>query len=137
MGLSVVTLALARKYTRDTVLGGGALVGKNVIISSIVPIENGNRVTFSYTLDDGTPSTSTMDVMNGSGAAAIIKAEINDQKELVFTLSDGTILNAGTISSSIELDNYYTKIETENLIDNKINDNMTLAENSDIDALFN
>jgi hypothetical protein len=137
MGLSVLTLALARKYTRDTVLGGGALVGKNVIISSIVPIENGNRVTFSYTLDDGTPNTSTMDVMNGSGAAAIIKAEINDQKELVFTLSDGTILNAGTISSSIELDNYYTKIETENLIDNKINDNMTLAENSDIDALFN
>jgi hypothetical protein len=108
-----------------------------VIISSIVPIENGNRVTFSYTLDDGTPSTSTMDVMNGASAAAIIKAEINDQKELVFTLSDGTILNAGTISSSIELDNYYTKIETENLIDNKINDNMTLAENSDIDALFN
>lgn len=136
MGLSVITLALARKYTRDTVLGGGALVGKNVTISSIVPIENGNRVTFSYTLDDGTPGTSTMDVMNGESAAAIIKAEINDQKELVFTLSDGSVLNAGSISSGITLDNYYTKTETNNLIDSKIN-NIVLAEDSDIDALFN
>ena len=136
MGLSVITLALARKYTRDTVLGGGALVGKNVIISSIAPIENGNRVTFSYTLDDGTPGTSTMDVMNGESAAAIIKAEINDQKELVFTLSDGTVLNAGSISSGITLDNYYTKTETNDLIDSKIN-NIVLAEDSDIDALFN
>lgn len=136
MGLSVITLALARKYTRDTVLGGGALVGKNVTISSIVPIENGNRVTFSYTLDDGTPGTSTMDVMNGESAAAIIKAEINDQKELVFTLSDGTVLNAGSISSGITLDNYYTKTETNDLIDSKIN-SIVLAEDSDIDALFN
>lgn len=38
----------------ETLLGGGAVVGKNVIISSIEPIENGNRVTFAYTLDDGT-----------------------------------------------------------------------------------
>lgn len=136
MGLSVITLALARKYTRDTVLGGGALVGKNVTISSIVPIESGNRVTFSYTLDDGTPGTSTMDVMNGESAAAIIKAEINDQKELVFTLSDGTVLNAGSISSGITLDNYYTKTETNDLIDSKIN-SIVLAEDSDIDALFN
>lgn len=133
MGLSVITLALAKKYTKDTVLGGGAIVGKNVIITSITPIENGNRVTFSYTLDDGTTNTSTLDVMNGEKAAAIIKAEINDQKELVFTLSDGTILNAGTVSASITLDNYYTKEETEQLIDNKL----ILAKDSDIDALFN
>lgn len=133
MGLSVITLALAKKYTKDTVLGGGAIVGKNVIISSIDPIENGNRITFSYTLDDGTTNTSTLDVMNGEKAAAIIKAEINDQKELVFTLSDGTILNAGTVSASITLDNYYTKEETEQLIDNKL----ILAKDSDIDALFN
>lgn len=64
-GIDVITLALAKKFTKESLLGGGAVVGKNVIVSSIVPIEGGNRVTFSYTLDDGTPQTSYMDVMNG------------------------------------------------------------------------
>lgn len=137
MGLSVVTLALAKKYTKDTVLGGGAIVGKNVIITSITPIENGNRVTFSYTLDDGTQQTSEMDVMNGERGPAIIKAEINDDKELIFTFSDGTTLNAGTVSASITLDDYYTKEQTEKLVDDKINENAIFASNSDIDALFN
>lgn len=54
-----------KKYVDKTMLGGGAVVGKNVTISSIVPITGGNRVTFSYTLDDGTVNTSSMDVMDG------------------------------------------------------------------------
>ena len=65
MGISIETLAAAKKFTSETVLGGGAVVGKNVTISSITPIEGGNRVTFSYTLDNGTVKTSTMDVMDG------------------------------------------------------------------------
>lgn len=46
--------------------GGNDVVCKGVIVSSITPIEGGNRVTFQYTLDDGTIKTSTMDVMNGA-----------------------------------------------------------------------
>lgn len=65
MGMDLIGLKASKKYTDETVLGGGAVVGKNVTISSIVPIDGGNRVTFSYTLDDGTVKTSTMDVMNG------------------------------------------------------------------------
>lgn len=65
MGMDLIALKASKKYTEETVLGGGAVVGKNVTISSIVPIDGGNRVTFSYTLDDGTVKTSTMDVMNG------------------------------------------------------------------------
>lgn len=59
------TLAVAKSYTNESLLGGGAVVGKNVTISSITPIDGGNRVTFSYTLDNGTQKTSTMDVMDG------------------------------------------------------------------------
>ena len=66
MGISVETLIAAKKFTSETVLGGGAVVGKNVTISSIIPIDGGNRITFSYTLDNGTKKTSTLDVMNGS-----------------------------------------------------------------------
>lgn len=65
MGMDLVALKASKKYTEETVLGGGAVVGKNVTISSIEPIDGGNRVTFSYTLDNGTIKTSTMDVMNG------------------------------------------------------------------------
>lgn len=65
MGISIETLVAAKKFTSETVLGGGAVVGKNVTISSITPIDGGNRITFSYTLDNGTIKTSTLDVMNG------------------------------------------------------------------------
>lgn len=65
MGISIETLVASKKFTSETVLGGGAVVGKNVTISSIAPIDGGNRITFSYTLDNGTVKTSTLDVMNG------------------------------------------------------------------------
>lgn len=65
MGISIETLVAAKKFTSETVLGGGAVVGKNVTISSITPIDGGNRITFSYTLDNGTTKISTLDVMNG------------------------------------------------------------------------
>lgn len=62
-------LGAAISYINMTLLGGGAVVGKNVKISSIVPIGGGNRITFSYTLDDGTEQTSELDVMNGRDGA--------------------------------------------------------------------
>ena len=65
-----VALKQAKKYTEESLLGGGAVVGKNVTISSITPIDGGNRVTFSYTLDDGTVKTSAMDVMDGIDGVA-------------------------------------------------------------------
>ena len=65
MGVDQITLSVAKGYVKETVLGGGAVVGKNVTISSITPIDGGNRITFSYTLDNGTTKTSTLDVMNG------------------------------------------------------------------------
>ena len=66
MGLEILTLGSSKSYTRESLLGGGAVVGKNVTISSITPIDGGNRVIFSYTLNDGTVKTSTMDVMDGA-----------------------------------------------------------------------
>lgn len=63
--ISVETLVASKKFTSESLLGGGAVVGKNVTISSITPIDGGNRITFSYTLDDGIVKTSTLDVMNG------------------------------------------------------------------------
>lgn len=57
--------ALANGYTDETVKGGGAIKGKNCTISSIAEIEGGHRVTFSWTLDNGTVKSQTLDVMDG------------------------------------------------------------------------
>ena len=61
-------LAAARKYTAETVIGGGAIKGKNCTIQSKTPIEGGTRITFKWTLDNGTEQTTTMDVMDGAGS---------------------------------------------------------------------
>ena len=63
--MDIETLALAKKYTDESLLGGGAVAGKNCIIEDITDITGGQRITFKYTLDDGTVKTRTMDVMNG------------------------------------------------------------------------
>lgn len=66
MGLSIVTYALCKKYVDDSLQGGGALKGKNCTIDDISEITGGNRVTFKWTLDDGTVQTGYMDVMDGA-----------------------------------------------------------------------
>ena len=76
--MDLISYALSKKYTKESLLGGGAVVGKNVTVSSITPIDGGNRVTFSYTLDDGTVKTSAMDVMDGNGIAKVEKIKTVD-----------------------------------------------------------
>lgn len=67
MGISAeVAYAAARKYTLETILGAGAVAGKNCTIDSITDITGGKRVTFKWTLDDDSVQTRTMDVMNGA-----------------------------------------------------------------------
>lgn len=65
MGLNILTYAAAKKYVDKTLIGGGALKGKNATIDSITDITGGHRVTFKWTLDDGTVETDYMDVMDG------------------------------------------------------------------------
>lgn len=79
-------------YINASLLGGGAVVGKNVVIQSITPIDGGNRVTFGYTLDDGTPQTSYMDVMDGKdgkqGATDEQAQQIQDNKDAIEQLQE-------------------------------------------------
>ena len=89
MGISgEVALAAAKKYTAESLIGGGALKGKNCVIKSISPITGGNRVTFEWTLDDGTVETDTMDVMDGAGG----DSELIDALEDNVTVQDNTNL---------------------------------------------
>lgn len=92
--MDAVTYALCKKYIKDSMLGGGAVVGKNVTISSITETDDGNVVTFSYTLDNGTVKTSTMTVKNGEQGNGIVKVEKIKTVDLVdtyrMTFDDGS-----------------------------------------------
>lgn len=90
--MDAVTYALCKKYIKDSMLGGGAVVGKNVTISSITPIDGGNRITFSYTLDDGTARTSSLDVMDGVDGKT-------------YSPVIGTVSSGDTASANVTLDN--------------------------------
>lgn len=89
--MDIVSYALSKKYIKESLLGGGAVVGKNVTVSSITPIDGGNRVTFSYTLDDGTVKTSAMDVMDGNGIVKVEKIKTVDLVDTYrMTFDDGS-----------------------------------------------
>lgn len=63
--MDVITLALAKKYTEETVKGGGALKGVNCTIKSIEAVPEGNKVTFEWTLTDGSKKTDFIIIKDG------------------------------------------------------------------------
>lgn len=136
-----------KKWVNKKIADGSS--GKNVQVSKIEPIVGGNRVTFTYTKNDGTLENSYLEVMNGENGVSIISASIDDNNILSFTLSDGNIINAGTISidlNKINLEKYYTKeeadnkfvqlVELDNLIDKKMENTFSTVTAEDISGLF-
>lgn len=96
--------AAARSYTDETVIGGGALKGKNCIIDSITEIAAtavkpaGKRVAFKWTLDDGTVQTDNMDVYNGVDGAGIDRMYVDNDSHLIVVYDDGTEEDCGEIT---------------------------------------
>ena len=66
--MDALTLSISKSYTDETVVGGGAIKGKNCTVDSITHDDNNHCtvVTFKYTLDDGTVKTSQMNVPDGA-----------------------------------------------------------------------
>lgn len=121
MALSLETLALARGYTDETVVGGGAIKGKNCTITDISPIEGGNRITFQWTLDDGTIRTDTLDVMNGAQGEKGEKGDKGDkgdpgsgggavEHDIVTNLTVGNIQSGTTIEEGTTLTEFLEKL---------------------------
>lgn len=94
--MDIVTLALAKKYVADSLVGVGALKGSPCTIKSITAITGGSRITFSWTDTDNVEHTNTLDVMNGA------KGDRGD---------DG---------DTPDMTNYYTKTEVDSAISTAI-----------------
>ena len=61
-----IAYVLAKKFTKETIEGAGAIAGKNCTIYQIEPVTGGNKVWFKWYLDDGTEKTDYMIVMDGA-----------------------------------------------------------------------
>lgn len=116
-----VAYVLGKKYTKESLLGGGAVVGKNVIISSITSITGGNRITFSYTLDNGNVKTSTLDVKNGLSITGI---DVNTDNTLTYTMSDGTTITSTNKINTIKGDKGDKGVQGNNGVSPVISENV-------------
>lgn len=84
--MDIVALALAKKYTEETVIGLGALKGAPCTIRSIEESPGGFSVIFEWTANDGiTKQTKTVYVEKG---VSITDVDIDENGYLVCTLSN-------------------------------------------------
>lgn len=104
--MDIITLALAKSYTDTSLAGGGAIKGKNCVVDSITAITGGHRVTFKWTLDNGTEETGYMDVMDGEKGdqgnkgdtgLGIASVSVNSNNHLIITYEDSSTEDAGQI----------------------------------------
>lgn len=96
MAIDLLTLASARKFTKDTANALGAVKGAPCTIDSIVDTGDANIVTFGWTGADGSYQTTTMTTRHGIGIADM---QIDDAGMLKCILSDGTVIEVGEIVS--------------------------------------
>lgn len=126
----IIALKKAKSYIEESLLGAGAIVGKNVVVSKIEPIVDGNRVTFTYTLDNGTQKNSYLDVMNGKQGISVVSAKVDNSGILSFKLSNDEIISAGKIM--INMDN----MNLDDLIAQKITENFVPITYEEINDMF-
>lgn len=70
MAMDFIGLSVGMGYTDETVIGGGAIKGKNCVISNIEEVADGVNVTFQSILDDGTVKTDTVFIPKGTQGEA-------------------------------------------------------------------
>lgn len=97
--MDILSYALSKKYTNDTVIGLGALKGASCTIQDIVETDEGSVVTFKWTGTDGTVQTANLAIKNGTSIESIDIEKTTGK--LVCTMSDGTtVVSKNAIADS-------------------------------------
>ena len=92
--IDVITLAVAEKYTRDSLVGLGALKGAPCTISKVEEVSDGTEVTFKWTGNNGSTNTRKIKVKDG---ISVVNAVINSNHHLILELSNGNTIDCGEI----------------------------------------
>ncbi len=101
--MDVITLAVAKKFTKDSLKGAGALKGAPCTVKSTSYDADGNSiVVLEWSLTDGSKKTSTVTIKKGidgkdgkdgeqgETGVSIVGAHFNSNGKIVFELSDGS-----------------------------------------------
>ena len=101
--MDVITLAVAKKFTKDSLKGAGALKGAPCTVKSTSYDADGNSiVVLEWSLTDGSKKNSTVlikkgidgkdgkDGEQGETGVSIVGAHFNSKGKIVFELSDGS-----------------------------------------------
>ena len=110
MSISLATLALARNYTKESLVGLGALKGASCTIKEITKENKINKIIFEWIGTDNSKKTSEMLINDGEDIVAI---EVNENNEVIVTLSNNISYVAGRIKTLQGEEGFSPKI-TEN-----------------------
>ena len=123
-------LALAKKYTEDTIEGAGAVAGKPCQIQSITDIAGGKRVTFLWVDNSNVEHTSTMDVKDGEDGKGIKTVTVNANNHLVITYTDDTTYDAGEVKITAKVNSVNGKTGDVSLSTSDLNNDSDFVSDS-------
>ena len=110
--MDIATLAAAKRYTNETVIGMGALKGAPCTVKSVTPVTGGNEVILSWTATDGSVTENSFVVKDGVSVVGVsIDTTTNS---LIVELSDGSTKNAGVLPKGEKGDTGFSPTITEN-----------------------
>lgn len=98
--MDIITLALAKKYTKDTAIQFGAVKGANCKISKVEDVGDTTEITFYWKNDADETKTSKAVIPHGVEGVSVTNVELNDSNHVIVTLSDGTEIDAGVIDTA-------------------------------------
>jgi len=112
--MDFITLALARKYTKDMVNGLGSLKGAPCVIESIEEHDDQSVITFSWTGNDGVVERQKLAIPHGASSEEIqaLSQQISEMNESVTNLED----KANESQDSIE----QTAVDLKQYVDEQI-----------------
>ena len=100
-GVDAITLAVAQKYTDDSVEGYGVQKGKNCQIESITDIEGGHKITFAWYDDEQVKQESYVNLMDGEqgeDGRGIKSSYVNADEHFIIVYDDDTEEDCGAIT---------------------------------------
>ena len=148
--MDIIDIVLSKKYTDESLKGiTGTLAGKNCTIKSATKADGVTTVIFAWTADDGTEKTTSIQVNDGAkgeigdkgdkgnNGVSVANVEVNANRHLIVTLSDGSTIDAGLIQGGGGTDDYEDltnkpKIEGTELIGNKTFEDLGIASATDL-----
>ena len=93
----IVALLLSKKFTKDTVIGMGAIKGAACQVQSINKVGKTTTITLEWEDNVGVVHTQSFDVEDGLDGVSVSNATIKSNGHLELTLSNGNTIDCGKV----------------------------------------